>query len=105
MKIEKKKKKKKTFNYSFRLRALQEKEKCNDNEHTQKEFDVCKRKAEAAIAKAAALDERIKTLGQEKEFLESTLRINFLEYDYSIKYQTLFALIIFTQFMRFPKGD
>uniref|UniRef100_A0A1B0G7Z2 UBP-type domain-containing protein n=1 Tax=Glossina morsitans morsitans TaxID=37546 RepID=A0A1B0G7Z2_GLOMM len=61
------------------LRALQEKEKCNDNEHTQKEFDVCKRKAEAAVAKAAALDERIKTLGQEKEFLESKLRINFLD--------------------------
>uniref|UniRef100_A0A1A9VB82 Uncharacterized protein n=1 Tax=Glossina austeni TaxID=7395 RepID=A0A1A9VB82_GLOAU len=57
------------------LRALQEKEKCNcnDNERTQKEFDVCKQKAEAAVAQAAVLDERIKSLGQEKEFLESKL--------------------------------
>uniref|UniRef100_A0A1A9ZHL2 UBP-type domain-containing protein n=1 Tax=Glossina pallidipes TaxID=7398 RepID=A0A1A9ZHL2_GLOPL len=61
------------------LRALQEKEKCNDNEHTRKEFDVCKLRAEAAIAKAAALNERKKTLGQEKEFVESKLRINFLD--------------------------
>uniref|UniRef100_A0A1A9WJ98 UBP-type domain-containing protein n=1 Tax=Glossina brevipalpis TaxID=37001 RepID=A0A1A9WJ98_9MUSC len=61
------------------LRDLQEKESNNSEDHTQKELNDCKVKAEAAIAKATALNERIKTLGKEKEVLESKLRINFLD--------------------------